>query len=266
MRRPLIAGNWKMHGSYQKAEELINGIATGLKHLPAQDIDVLVLPPFVYLSLVKDCIAKSHAKLALGAQNLFLGDQGAFTGEISGTMLHDVGCQYVLVGHSERRALFHEDNKLTAEKCQAAIAAGLVPILCVGETQAERAADKTEHIIHSQIEPVLTLLKPEELTNLIIAYEPVWAIGTGLTATPQQAQSVHAFIRNIFKQNGVAIADTIRILYGGSMKPDNAAALLSMPDIDGGLIGGASLDAQNFLNICDAAQNSLRTAKVTKTG
>jgi triosephosphate isomerase len=171
-------------------------------------------------------------------------------------MLKDAGCQYVLVGHSERRALFHDDLPLVAEKFKAAQQAGLTPILCVGETRAEREAGQTESVIRKQLESVIAAAGIEAFRQAVIAYEPVWAIGTGLTATPEQAQAVHAFIRQLFAQNNVDIAKTICILYGGSMKPDNAASLLAMADIDGGLIGGASLDAKSFLAICAAASQA----------
>lgn len=249
MRKPLIAGNWKMNGSVSQVESLINGIVSGATALT--DVEILVIPTFVHL-------AQAHAllhgsKVMLGAQNLYPGDKGAFTGEVSGVMLKELGCHYVLIGHSERRTLFHDDLDLCAKKFIAAQAAGLIPILCVGETQAEREASKTESVVQAQLDSVIEMAGIQAFKNAVIAYEPVWAIGTGLTATPEQAQDVHAFIRRHLAQNQVDIAKTMRILYGGSMKPDNAASLLAMPDIDGGLIGGASLDAKGFLAICEAA-------------
>ena len=257
MRKPLIAGNWKMHGSESQVRMLINGIKQGIKAYA--DIDVLVLPAFVHLAEVRDLLASTA--VMLGAQNLYLGTQGAFTGEISGLMLADVGCQYVLIGHSERRLILKEDLSLVAAKFKAAVDAGLKPILCVGETKAQRENNDTEKVVHEQLESVIKTAGIDAFRQAVIAYEPVWAIGTGLTATPQQAQEVHAFIRHFIAQNNVDIAKTIRILYGGSMKADNAASLLSMPDIDGGLIGGASLDANSFLQICAAANHRLETSK-----
>jgi triosephosphate isomerase len=249
MRKPLIAGNWKMHGSLSQAKSLSERIAHGASAYP--NIDILVLPPFVHINLVKDLL--TNTSVMWGAQNLYLGTQGAFTGEVSGSMLKELGCQYVLVGHSERRSVLHEDLNLVAAKFKAALDAGLKPILCIGETQAQRERKETEAILRQQLESVIQLAGIDAFSQAVIAYEPVWAIGTGLTATPEQAQSAHLFIRELIAKNKVDIAKTICILYGGSMKPDNAASLLAMPDIDGGLIGGASLDANSFLAICAAA-------------
>lgn len=249
MRQPLIAGNWKMHGSVSQATSLINQIKSGVLAYPG--VEVLVCPSFAYLSTVKQLLANSSVQV--GAQNLYVGTQGAFTGEVSAPMLKDIGCSYVLIGHSERRAHFHESLALVAAKFQSAVAAQLKPILCVGETQAEREKGQTEDVVRAQIESVLALTGIEAFQDAVIAYEPVWAIGTGLTATPAQAEAVHTFIRQLIAQNNVDLAHTMRILYGGSMKADNAAALLAMPNIDGGLIGGASLDAASFLSICAAA-------------
>lgn len=256
MRKPLIAGNWKMHGSLSQAKVLIEGIKNDARKYPG--IDVLVLPPFVYLTSVQALL--TEAPVLLGAQNLYVGMQGAFTGEISGAMLKDAGCQFVLVGHSERRTIFNETLTIIAAKFKAALEAGLIPILCVGETQSEREAGETENIIRQQIGSVIELAGIDAFERAVIAYEPVWAIGTGLTATPLQAQEVHAYIRRLIMKNNVDIAKTIRILYGGSMRAENAASLLSQPDIDGGLIGGASLDAESFLKICAAAANQEKTA------
>lgn len=264
MRKPLIAGNWKMHGLHGQVSTLANGIKQGAKEFSAEQIEVLVLPPFVYLQQVRDLL--TGTAIAWGAQNLYLGTQGAFTGEISANMLVDLGCQYVLVGHSERRTLFKENDQLIAEKFKSALAAGLKPILCLGETKAEREQGQTEQIIHSQLAAVIDEAGIEAFAQAVIAYEPVWAIGTGLTATAQEAQTIHLFIRNLLMKNNVDIARTIRILYGGSMKPDNAAALLSMPDIDGGLIGGASLDADSFLAICRAALKEQPDVALRKMG
>ena len=241
-----------MHGSTSQAKTLIEGIRQGASAYP--EVDILVCPAFVHLSLAHQLLENST--VMLGAQNLYLGAQGAFTGEVSGAMLKDVGCEYVLIGHSERRAMFHDDLPVVAEKFKAALQAGLKPILCIGETRAEREASQTEAVIRTQLQSVLDAAGVAAFQNAVIAYEPVWAIGTGLTATPEQAQAVHASIRQLFAQNNVDLAQTIRILYGGSMKPENAASLLAMPDIDGGLIGGASLDANSFLAICAAASQA----------
>jgi triosephosphate isomerase len=255
VRTYLIAGNWKMHGSRSQVKTLIDGLLAGIKQQPAladkSNLDILVLPTYAHLSEVERLIA--HSPLQLGAQNLYLGAQGAFTGEVSGAMLADLGCKYVLIGHSERRSLFHDDLPLTAAKFKAAQEAGLTPILCVGETRAQRENNETEKVVKEQIDIVLQLVGINAFKQAVIAYEPVWAIGTGLTATPEQAQAVHAYIRKLIMQNNVDIGSAIRILYGGSMKAENAASLLAMPDIDGGLIGGASLDAASFLAICNAA-------------
>lgn len=250
MRRFLIAGNWKMHGSESQVTALIDGIKQGAGAYA--NIDILVLPTFVHLAQVHAMLA--HSKIFLGAQNLYLGAQGAYTGEVSGAMLKDIGCQYVLIGHSERRTIFQEGLQLVAEKFKAALEAGLKPILCIGETRTEREQGKTEQVIREQLESVIQYVGIDAFRQAVIAYEPVWAIGTGLTASPEQAQEVHAYIRRLLAQNNVDIAKTICILYGGSMKAENAPSLLAMPDIDGGLIGGASLDAASFLKICAAAE------------
>jgi triosephosphate isomerase len=242
-----------MHGSRSQVEALLNPIKSGAAKLST--IEVLVIPTFVHLALAHDVLAGSNIKL--GAQDLYPGSQGAFTGAVSGAMLADIGCQYVLIGHSERRTLFGEGLELVAAKFKAALDAGLTPILCVGETKTEREQNKTESVIKQQLDSVIQLVGIDAFTRAVIAYEPVWAIGTGLTATPEQAQAVHHYIRGLIAQNHVDIANTIRILYGGSMKADNAPALLAMPDIDGGLIGGASLDANSFLAICNAASREL---------
>ena len=250
MRKRLIAGNWKMHGSVSQVKSLITGIQQGAQSYST--IDILVLPTFVHLSLVHDLLQSTAIKL--GAQDLYPGAQGAFTGAVSGPMLIDIGCQYVLIGHSERRTIFHENLDLVAAKFKAAISAQLFPILCVGETNDERKQGETEAIIEEQLESVIRLVGIHAFQHAIIAYEPVWAIGTGLTATPEQAQAVHAFIRKLIANNQVDIAKTIRILYGGSVKADNARALFAMPDIDGGLIGGASLKEEEFAFLCQISK------------
>ena len=246
-RRPLVAGNWKMNGSTAMAESLAAGIARGADG----SAEVAILPPFPYLATVARALADSDA--ALGAQDLSERSEGAFTGDVSGAMLADVGARYVLVGHSERRALHGETDEIVAEKFMAARRAGLKPVLCVGETREEREGDRTESVIAAQIDAVLGSGGIEAFESAVIAYEPVWAIGTGLVASPEQAQQVHAFIRARLADRDATIAGQIRILYGGSMKPRNAADLIGCDDIDGGLIGGASLDADDFLAIVSSA-------------
>lgn len=238
-----------MHGSRAMANALLKGIKEGAEHYPS--VTVVVFPSFVHLQLAENQLLDSH--VAWGGQNIYLGEAGAFTGEVSGLMLVEYGCQYVLVGHSERRQLFHEDSQLVAKKFQAAIESGLQPVLCVGETQQQREAGQTEAVIAEQLLAVLNLVGVDAFKQAVVAYEPVWAIGTGLTATPDQAQAVHQFIRHLFKEFSLDVAETVRILYGGSVKADNAAELFAMPDIDGGLVGGASLDVKSFLAICQAA-------------
>ncbi len=250
MRKPLVAGNWKMNGSKAEAKSLIEGINSGLGAVTAQ---VVVCPPFVYLSEAQSLMPDSG--IALGAQNVSQHGKGAFTGEISVDMLLDSGCEYVIVGHSERRALYREDDALVAEKVIVAAKAGLKPILCVGELLEDRESGNTENVVAQQLD---VLLATEEgraaLQNSVIAYEPVWAIGTGMTASPEQAQDVHAFIRRRVADKDAALAEKIQILYGGSVKGSNAEELFAKADIDGGLIGGASLNADEFLTICRAAK------------
>jgi triosephosphate isomerase len=248
-RRPLVAGNWKMNGNQAESAALANGIRQGLESV--KTAEVAVCPPFILIPLVATLLRGSNA--AWGGQNLSVHKSGAYTGEIAGPMLKDYGCTYVIVGHSERRSYYGETDKLVAEKFGAAQAAGLVPILCIGETLAEREANQTEAVVARQLDAVVSMHGIGALKNAVIAYEPVWAIGTGKTATPQQAQDVHAFIRSKLAALDQGVADGLRILYGGSMKATNAKELLAQPDIDGGLIGGASLVAEEFLNICRAA-------------
>ena len=250
-RQYLVAGNWKMFGTTTANQVLVEGLCAGLSGVPA--VEVLVCPPAVYLSSTAQ-LAKGSS-LKLGAQNLAAQDrEGAFTGEVLGMMLKDVGCTHVIVGHSERRALFGDTDEFVATKVRSAVAAGLVPILCLGETLAEREANHTESVIARQLDAVLALNPVASLQSLAIAYEPVWAIGTGKTASPEQAQAVHAFIRARIAAVDAKLAGSLRLLYGGSVKPDNAAQIFSQPDVDGGLIGGASLKAADFLAICAAAQ------------
>jgi triosephosphate isomerase len=249
MRRPIVAGNWKMHGSRSENARLIEEL---LAHSPARPAAACVIcPPFVYLQEVGRLLRDSV--FSLGGQDVCADAQGAFTGEVSAAMLKDVGCEYVIVGHSERRLLYRESDSLVARKFGAAHARGLVPILCVGEQLAEREAGRTHEVIARQLDPVLELCGAGALEHGVLAYEPVWAIGTGRNATPEQAQEVHAFIRARIGARDARIAGATRILYGGSVKAGNAAELLAMPDVDGGLIGGASLKADEFLTILAAA-------------
>jgi triosephosphate isomerase len=249
MRDFLVAGNWKMNGSAAGNAELVAGIAAGAPD--AANVRLLVCPPFPYLAGVAGAVAGS--KVALGAQNVSEHESGAFTGEVAPSMLGDVGCEYVIVGHSERRTLYGESSAQVAAKFKAALDAGLIPILCVGETLKEREAGTTEAVVDEQLGAVLDVAGVEAFGAAVIAYEPVWAIGTGMTATPEQAQDVHRHIREVLAARDAGVAEGTLILYGGSMKGDNAAGLLSQPDIDGGLIGGASLKAADFLAIAKAA-------------
>jgi triosephosphate isomerase len=251
MRRPLIAGNWKMHGSRAENAELIEALLLGL---PDQiPFDIVVCPPFVYLWEVARLLKASS--IGLGAQSVCAEQVGAFTGESSAAMLKDVGCKYVIVGHSERRAIYKEDDALVARKFLAAQSHGLIPILCVGETLEERERSQTMQVVSRQLTAVLDLAGVTALRAAVIAYEPVWAIGTGKNATPEQAQEVHAYIRAAIAARDAKIAADVRILYGGSVKAANARELFAMPDVDGGLVGGASLKADEFLKICAAAQS-----------
>ena len=248
MRRILVAGNWKMHGSKTMVQTLLEGLLSGSS---AQGkADLAVFPPFPYLPLTETLLSESHIKW--GGQTLNPHEQGAHTGEISGNMLADMGCSYVLVGHSERRAIYGESDEDVAVRFKAALDAGLQPVLCVGETLEEREQEQTEAVVERQLDAVISLVGIDTFSRAIVAYEPVWAIGTGLTATPQQAQSVHAFIRDKLSALNVIIADHLQILYGGSVKGSNAAELFAQRDIDGGLVGGASLTAEDFLAIYSA--------------
>ncbi len=246
MRGHIIAGNWKMNGTRTSVQELLQGIKKGAASI--SNVEWIVLPPFPFLDQAEELL--SDTNITWGAQNLSDKVSGAYTGEVSATMLKDFGCRYVLVGHSERRNIYGENNELVASKFVIASNADLVPILCVGETLEERKIGRTQEIVGEQVNAVLKLNNGiQRLCNAVIAYEPVWAIGTGIVATPEQAQQVHQYIRAQVAKIDVNIAQQIRILYGGSVKPDNAKALFSMPDIDGGLIGGASLKADDFLEI-----------------
>ncbi len=249
MRRLLIAGNWKMNKDLNESIELVRKLSLGVQGITNRDI--LVCPPFTSLYPVYEVIKDTNIKL--GAQNLYFEEKGAYTGEISPLMLKSVGCEYVIIGHSERREYFKETNDIVNKKIKIALKYGLKPIVCVGEKLEEREEGITEKIVESQVREGLTNLTEEEMKELTIAYEPIWAIGTGKTATPEDAEAVHKFIRNILKDMfGDNIAGNTRILYGGSVKPNNAEGLFAMEDIDGGLVGGASLDADSFTAIVKA--------------
>ncbi|MGQ9642400.1 MAG: triose-phosphate isomerase [Ignavibacterium sp.] len=251
MRRKIIVGNWKMNNDLQQSINLIEELKNKLAGKTV-NCDVVICPPFTSLYEAKKIINGSIIKL--GAQNMFYEDSGAFTGEISAPMLKSVGCEYVILGHSERRTIFGEKDDMINKKVRKAISQNLKPILCVGETLEEREKDVTEKVVKRQIEKGLNDVTPDEVLNVIIAYEPVWAIGTGKTATPQQAQEVHAFIRKLLAtMYSKDFAELIPIQYGGSVKPDNANELLSQKDIDGALVGGACLKADSFMGIIEAA-------------
>jgi triosephosphate isomerase len=247
MRASLIAGNWKMNGNLQFAIDLVEGIKAG----DAGQAELAVCPPAVYLMKVGGMLAQSG--IALGAQNVCDHESGAYTGEVSAGMLKECGCSYVIVGHSERRALYGESDRLVAARFAMAQRGGLTPILCVGETLDERNEGVTESVVARQLDTVIDSVGADALAQSVIAYEPVWAIGTGQVATPEQAQAVHAFIRARIARQNAAVAERLQILYGGSMNPANAAELLLQADIDGGLIGGAALRAADFLAIAQAA-------------
>lgn len=247
MREVIVAGNWKMNASKTEVSTLVLGILAGMAETDAK---VIICPPFPYLSQVEALIVRSQVHL--GAQNLNPNTSGAFTGEVSAEMIQEFGAQYVIVGHSERRSLYFETDEVVAEKIQAALDNGLIPLFCIGELLAQREAGETETVLTRQINAVVKRVGIKAFKNIIVAYEPVWAIGTGVTATPEQAQHTHAFIRNLLAQYDADIAQNTHILYGGSMNPENAQQLIACEDIDGGLIGGASLKPNDFLQICKA--------------
>ena len=249
MRQPLVAGNWKMNGSLDSVKPLVEGIKAGIDAVTTAEM--AVCPPFVYISVVAALLEGSA--IALGAQDVNDQESGAYTGEVAPNMLTDIGCKYAIVGHSERRSIYGESDEFTASKFAAARKAGLIPILCVGELLEEREQGITEQVVARQLDAVIDLEGIAALGDAVIAYEPVWAIGTGKTATPEQAQDVHAFIRGKLAALDGGVAEKVQILYGGSMNAGNAAELLSMADIDGGLIGGASLKPDDFLAIGKAA-------------
>jgi triosephosphate isomerase len=238
-----------MNGNLAANRALLDGLVSAVARIPA--VKIAVCPPYPYLAQVQQTL--SGTGMAWGAQDVSQHEQGAYTGEVSGAMLVDFGCRYVIVGHSERRTLFGETNDIVAQKYSSALKAGLTPILCVGETLAQREEGTTETVVAGQLQAVLQRCGIQSFAQAVIAYEPVWAIGTGRTASPDQAQSVHAFIRRHLEAKDGAVAENVQVLYGGSVKGSNAARLFGMPDIDGGLIGGASLEVQEFATICRAA-------------
>jgi len=250
MRARLVAGNWKMHGSLRVNAGLLDALKAGLKK--SENLEFAVCAPFPYLAQVSAALAGST--IAWGAQNLSEHDSGAYTGEVSGAMLRDFGCRFVIVGHSERRTLYGEEDRRVAAKFVAARRAGLTPIVCVGETLEQRERGETEGVVGRQLDAVVGAAGAAALGDAVLAYEPVWAIGTGRNAIPQQAQDVHAFARARVAAHDRALAEKLTIVYGGSVKAANAAELFAMPDIDGGLIGGASLVAEDFIAICAAAR------------
>ena len=249
MRDILVAGNWKMNGSTTGNAELVAGIVA--RAPVAEHVKLLICPPFPYLATVAAAAAGSG--VAVGAQNVSEHESGAYTGEVAAGMLRDIGCEYVVIGHSERRTLYGETSWQVADKFKAALSAGLKPVLCVGETLEQREAGNTEGVVDEQLNAVIETVGIDAFGSAVVAYEPVWAIGTGVTASPEQAQEVHRHIRATMAEHSVEIAESTQILYGGSMKGENAAGLLAMTDIDGGLIGGASLKANDFLAIAQAA-------------
>jgi triosephosphate isomerase len=252
MRKPFVAGNWKMNTDRHISVSLAERVASGSSEVAGQRVRVAVFPPFVYLQSVTKALSASS--VGVGAQDVYCESEGAFTGEISPLMLKDIGCTYVLCGHSERRHVIGEADELINKKLAAAIASGLLPILCVGELLSERDASQTQEVVTRQLRRGLAGLSAEKVSAVTIAYEPVWAIGTGRTATPQQAQEVHRLVRNLLTEvyDG-KLAEEMRILYGGSVKPGNSADLMGEPDIDGLLVGGASLKADDFLAIIRSA-------------
>jgi len=250
MRRKLVVGNWKMFGRLARNKALLEGVMAGVREL--RNTDCAVCVPYPYLAQVQTLLNGSH--VAWGAQNMSHHEEGAFTGEVAAGMLSEFGCKYVILGHSERRGLYHEGDELVAMKFEAAIKAGLKPILCVGETLAERDSNVTEEVVARQLDAIIKLSGVKSLAKAVLAYEPVWAIGTGKTASPDQAQAVHAFIRQRVANLDSQVAQGLCILYGGSVKAANASELFSMADIDGGLIGGASLVVDDFVAICRAGK------------
>ncbi|WP_138435762.1 triose-phosphate isomerase [Marinobacter shengliensis] len=247
MRRKIVAGNWKMNGSKDLVQQLVGQVREQVASLDAR-AEVVIIPPALYVDSV---VALCGSELVAGVQNVSQWQSGAYTGEVSSDMAKDLGCQYALVGHSERRQLFGESDEVVARKIEQVLASGLTAVLCVGETLEEREAGSAERVVAGQVQQGLASVAGEQWSKIVVAYEPVWAIGTGKTATAEDAQAMHADIRRVLAEMG-APSETISVLYGGSVKADNAAALFAEPDIDGGLIGGASLKAEDFVSICRA--------------
>ncbi len=251
MPRPLVVGNWKMYKTVAEARDLAAAVREGVREF--KDIDVAMAPPFTALAAVGEILKGTSVGLA--AQTMHEAAKGAFTGEISPAMLKDVGCTHVILGHSERRHIFGETDQNVMKKARAALDHGLIPILCVGETLQERETSRTFDVVERQAEHALRHVTPEEASRSVLAYEPVWAIGTGKTASPEQAQEVHTFLRKLVaRSHGESVARAIRILYGGSVKPDNAGSLIAEPDVDGALVGGACLEAPSFVGIVSASR------------
>ncbi|MHA1273956.1 MAG: triose-phosphate isomerase [Promethearchaeota archaeon] len=256
MRRPIIGGNWKMNkGDPTEAVETVKQLLSLIKDI--SEVDIVVCPPFTALTAIKDLLEGTNVKL--GAQNMYFEDKGAFTGEISPQFLKAIGCEFVILGHSERRDIFKESDELINKKLLKALSEGLIPIVCIGEHLEEREADKTMDVIKKQMDLTFKGLTAEQMIKTVIAYEPIWAIGTGKTATPEQAEEVHIFIRKLIKEKyDENIANSIRIQYGGSIKPNNAEDLFKCENIDGGLVGGASLDPESFSEIIKSAQKIIK--------
>lgn len=249
MRRKMVVGNWKMNGSLDENRGLLTGITAGVNTL--ESVDVVICPPYPYIPQAQSLLHGTNVRW--GAQNLCSTKDGAMTGAVAPSMLSDFGCTHVLVGHSERRNLFHETDDTAAARFTAAQEAGLIPIFCMGESREERDSDWTDYIVGRQLDSIIRRLGPEVLKKAVLAYEPLWAVGADQPATPEQAQEVHDFIRRRVARCNAEIAANVRILYGGSLRADNAASLFAMPDIDGGLVGRASLTAEEFVPICRAA-------------
>lgn len=251
MRKPLIAGNWKMNKTAREAAELVQALKDKLGEV--DEVEVVLCPPFTALDTVKKFLPGTS--IGLGAQNVHWEEKGAYTGEVSASMIKESGCHYVIIGHSERRQYFGETNETVNKKVKSALKVGLTPIVCVGERLEEREKDETFQVIDNHVKKGLAGLSDKEILKIVVAYEPVWAIGTGKTATPRQANEVHAFIRHLLSDiYSKDIASQMRILYGGSVKPDNISSLISEPEIDGALVGGSSLDAQSFSEIVEGAR------------
>ena len=253
-RKPLMAGNWKMHHTHLEAIQVVQKLSYRLENKDYDDVEVVVCPAFTALRSVQTTLEGDRIPIGLGAQNCYFETHGAFTGEVSPTMLAKLHVQYVIVGHSERRELFDETDEIVAKKLRAVLAAGMQPIVCVGESLAQREAGETDAFVASQVQAAFANLASDKAADCVVAYEPIWAIGTGLVATADQAQEAIAFVRALVEDRDKAAGQAVRILYGGSLKPDNAPELLALPDVDGALIGGASLDAGSFATIVEIAR------------